>query len=58
MSCPRTNNFFEGWLNKLKRIARKAHPNGYMFEPVEIFKQEHVQFEQSSQLIRTRKLEN
>ena len=47
MSSPRTNNFLEGWHNKLKRIARKAHPN--MFELVEIFKQE--QSEQSSQLI-------
>ena len=36
------------------RIARKAHPN--VFELVDIFKQE--QFEQRSQLTRTRKLEN
>ena len=54
MSSPRTNNFLEGWHSKLKQNARKAHPN--MFELVEIFKQEHS--EQSSQLIRTRKLEN
>ena len=38
MSSPRTNNYLEGWHNKLKRIARKAHPN--VFELVEIFKQE------------------
>ena len=50
---PRTN-YLEGWYNKLKRIARKAHPN--VFELVEIFKQE--QSEQRSQLTRTRKLEN
>ena len=24
---PRTNNHVEGWHNKLKRVARKAHPN-------------------------------
>ena len=38
MSSPRTNNYFEGWHNKLKRIARKAQPN--VLELVEIFKQE------------------
>ena len=37
-SSPRTNNHLKGWHNKLKRIARKAHPN--VFELVEIFKQE------------------
>ena len=46
-----SNNYLEGWHNKLKRIARKAHPNVF-----EIFKQE--QSEQRSQLTRTRELEN
>ena len=30
--APRTNNYLEGWHNKLKGIARKAHPN--LFEIV------------------------
>ena len=30
----RTNNHVDGWHNKLKRVARKAHPN--VFELVEI----------------------
>ena len=46
MSSPRTNNYLEGWHNKLKQITRKAHPN--VFELVEIFKQE--QSEQRNQL--------
>ena len=37
---PRTNNHVEGWHNKLKRIARKAHPN--IYEIVTIFKQEQA----------------
>ena len=44
-SSPRTNNHLEGWHNKLKRIARKAHPN--VFELVEIFKQEQSDTEVS-----------
>ena len=44
-SSPRTNNHLEGWHNKLKRIARKAHPN--MFELVKIFKQEQSSTEVS-----------
>ena len=36
MSSPRTNNYLEGWHNKLKQIARKAHPS--VFKLVEIFK--------------------
>ena len=43
-SSPRTNNHLEGW-HKLKRIARKAHPN--VFELVEIFKQEQSDTEVS-----------
>ena len=42
-SSPRTNNHVEGWHNKLKRIARKAHPNVY--ELVEIFKKEQADTE-------------
>ena len=42
MSSPKTNNYLEGWHNKLKQIARKPHPNVF-----EIFKQE--QSEQRSQ---------
>ena len=56
MSSPRINNYLEGWHSKLKRIARKAHPNVFKLRSVEIFKQE--QTEQKSQLTRTRKLEN
>ena len=44
-SSPRTNNHLEGWHNKLKQIARKAHPN--VFELVEIFKQEQSDTEVS-----------
>ncbi|XP_041378731.1 uncharacterized protein LOC121391033 [Gigantopelta aegis] len=44
-SSPRTNNHLEGWHNKLKRIARKAHPN--VFELVKIFKQEQSSTEVS-----------
>ena len=40
---PRTNNHLEGWHNKLKRIARKAHPN--LFEIVTLFKQEQADTE-------------
>ena len=28
-NSPRTNNHIEGWHNKLKRIAKKSHPNVY-----------------------------
>ena len=28
-NSPRTNNHIEGWHNKLKRIAKKSHPNMY-----------------------------
>ena len=34
-SGPRTNNHLEGWHNRLKRIARKAHPN--LYEVLELF---------------------
>ena len=44
-SSPRTNNHLEGWHNKLKQIARKAHPN--VCELVEIFKQEQSSIEVS-----------
>ena len=42
---PRTNNHVEGWHNKLKHVARKAHPN--VFELVEIMKQEQADTEVS-----------
>ena len=44
-SSPRTNNHLEGWHNKLKQIARKAHPN--VFELIKIFKQEQSSTEVS-----------
>ena len=34
-SGPRTNNHLEGWHNRMKRIARKAHPN--LYEVLELF---------------------
>ena len=40
---PRTNNHLEGWHNKLKRIARKAHLN--LFEIMTLFKQEQADTE-------------
>ena len=39
-SGPRTNNHLEGWHNRLKRIARKAHPNFY--EVLELFQKEQA----------------
>ena len=44
-NSPRTNNHIEGWHNKLKRIAKKPHPNVY--ELIEIFKQEQANTEVS-----------
>ena len=39
-SGPRTNNHLEGWHNRLKRIARKGHPNFY--EVLELFQKEQA----------------
>ena len=39
-SGPRTNNHLERWHNKLKRIARKAHPNFY--EMLELFQKDQT----------------
>ena len=42
-NCPRTNNHIEGWHNKLKRIAKKYHPNVY--ELIETSKHEQKKFQ-------------
>ena len=39
-SGPRTNNHLEGWHNRMKRIARKAHPN--LYEVLELFQREQA----------------
>ena len=39
-SGPRTNNHLEGWHNRLKRIARKAHTNFY--KVLELFQKEQA----------------
>ena len=36
----RTNNHLEGWHNRMKRIARKAHPN--LYEVLELFQREQA----------------
>ena len=41
----RTNNHVEGWLNRLKKVVGKAHPN--VFEIVETFKKEQASTEVS-----------
>ena len=37
---PRTNNHLEGWHNRMKRIARKAHLN--LYEVLELFQREQA----------------
>ena len=37
---PRTNNRLEGWHSKLKKIAKKPHPN--IFELIDVFKREQA----------------
>ena len=39
-SGPRTNNHLEGWHNRMKGIARKAHPN--LYEVLELFQREQA----------------
>ena len=49
--CPRTNNNLEGWHDKLKRIARKAHVN--IYEIVLIFKNVGRQTDSAAQVTRS-----
>ena len=44
---PHTNNHVEGWHNRLKKMARKAHP--YLFEFLEVIQKEQAATEVSYQ---------
>ena len=42
---PHTNNHVEGWHNRLKKMAQKAHP--YLFEFIEVIQKEQAATEVS-----------